>query len=53
MTELRCEKCNRLLGKTITLNGFIEIKCTKCGHINKFKFFGKDKEVKEFVITEI
>ena len=30
--EKRCHRCNRLLGK---FNGQAEIKCTKCGEINR------------------
>ncbi len=30
--EKRCQRCNRLLGK---FNGQAEIKCPKCGKINK------------------
>ena len=32
LTDARCSKCNRLLGK---LNGQAEIKCPKCGKINR------------------
>ena len=32
LTDARCSKCNRLLGK---FNGQAEIKCPKCGKINK------------------
>lgn len=32
LKEFRCEKCNRLLAK---IDGVIEIKCSKCGHLNK------------------
>lgn len=31
LKEVRCESCNRLLGK---LNGHAEIKCPKCGKLN-------------------
>src|SRR5690625_3825659 len=34
MNEVRCHKCNRLLGKT---NGDYEIKCPRCGTLNKSK----------------
>lgn len=34
MTEVRCGKCNRLLGKGIP--GNIEVKCPRCGTINTF-----------------
>lgn len=32
LTDKRCNNCNRLLGK---FNGQAEIKCPKCGKINK------------------
>lgn len=32
LSEHRCSKCNRLLGK---FNGQAEIKCPKCGEINR------------------
>lgn len=32
LKDCRCIKCNRLLGK---INGQAEIKCPKCGEINK------------------
>ncbi len=32
LTDARCSKCNRLLGK---FNGQAEIKCPKCGEINR------------------
>ena len=32
LSEHRCAKCNRLLGK---FNGQAEIKCPKCGKINR------------------
>ena len=32
LLEHRCSKCNRLLGK---FNGQAEIKCPKCGEINR------------------
>ena len=32
LIDARCSKCNRLLGK---FNGQAEIKCPKCGEINK------------------
>lgn len=31
--EIRCMKCNRMLGK---LKGVVEIKCPKCGTMNHF-----------------
>ncbi len=35
MTEIRCVKCRRLLMKVEDNKGTIEIKCPKCGHINR------------------
>ena len=32
LIDARCSKCNRLLGK---FNGQAEIKCPKCGKINR------------------
>ena len=32
LIDVRCSKCNRLLGK---FNGQAEIKCPKCGKINR------------------
>ena len=32
LMDTRCSKCNRLLGK---FNGQAEIKCPKCGKINR------------------
>ena len=32
IAEHRCQRCNRLLGK---FNGQAEIKCPKCGKINR------------------
>lgn len=32
LTDVRCQRCNRLLGK---FNGQAEIKCPKCGKINR------------------
>lgn len=32
LKDCRCSKCNRLLGK---FNGQAEIKCPKCGKINR------------------
>lgn len=32
LTEYRCQRCNRLLGKFL---GQAEIKCPKCGEINR------------------
>ena len=29
--QLRCWNCNKLLGTGKVTNGYIEIKCTKCG----------------------
>lgn len=32
LIDVRCQRCNRLLGK---FNGQAEIKCPKCGKINR------------------
>lgn len=34
LSEFRCEKCNKLLGK---INGAAEIKCPKCKTVNVLK----------------
>ncbi|AST93002.1 zinc finger domain-containing protein [Sutcliffiella cohnii] len=34
MREIRCKKCNRLLGK---VEGIAEIKCPKCATVNIVK----------------
>ncbi len=34
MEEVRCKKCNRLLGKGVP--GNMEVKCPRCGMINIF-----------------
>lgn len=34
MTEIRCVKCKRMLMKAVELN--IEIKCPKCGYVQRF-----------------
>lgn len=43
MVELRCTHCGKLLGKTnkpyeaAPINPDLELKCRKCGTINKYK----------------
>ena len=37
MVEVRCKKCNGKLGDFDIVRG--EIKCRKCGYINKFETF--------------
>lgn len=32
--ELRCKKCNKLIGKHHVHSAALEIKCVRCGHIN-------------------
>jgi len=45
MTEIRCVKCRRLLFKVDPYEGFgIEIKCPKCGYVNKLNI-GEDEKV--------
>lgn len=39
LKEHRCKKCNRMLGK---FNGQAEIKCPKCGEVNRIGE-GKDE----------
>jgi DNA-directed RNA polymerase subunit RPC12/RpoP len=34
LKDMRCEKCNKLLGKGM---GKFEIKCPRCGHMNTNK----------------
>ena len=36
MTDIRCKKCNALLGKISTPKAQIEIKCHKCKYLNLF-----------------
>ena len=33
LSEVRCEKCNKLLFKTENIKAIIEIKCNKCKNI--------------------
>ena len=40
MTEIRCVKCNRLLMKAKEIN--VEIKCPKCGCINRIMYIPPD-----------
>lgn len=42
LQELRCSSCGRLLGKAIIHNGYLEVKCTRCGLENRYKWFGND-----------
>lgn len=34
LTEARCKKCNKLLGK---IKGLAEIKCPRCNTVNDYK----------------
>lgn len=38
MTELRCEECDKLLGKIDKKYeiGYLELKCTRCKRLNKY-----------------
>ena len=51
MVEFRCSECNKLLGKA---EGICEIKCTRCGKVNKFMYisdFLKDPEnIKKYYV---
>jgi len=38
MYELRCKKCKALLMKAEIVEGEIEIKCRKCGLVNRRRF---------------
>lgn len=40
LVELRCDYCNRLLGKElITEDVVIELKCHKCGRVSRFVLY--------------
>jgi len=48
MTEIRCVKCNRLLFfANFNEKIEIEIKCSKCHFINKFRLLTKQEKIKE------
>lgn len=49
LTDARCSKCNRLLGK---FNGQAEIKCPKCGKINRIGVNLPKDKVFDFLETE-
>lgn len=44
LQDLRCCSCGRLLAKAIVRNGYVEIKCTRCGYENQFKWWLKEEE---------
>lgn len=51
--EIRCEKCGKLL--TIIKHGskiIIEIKCTRCGHINLIKILNVEETQQIKVVKE-
>lgn len=37
MLEYRCKKCGRLLFKAEIKVGIVEVKCGKCGFVNKIE----------------
>jgi PAS domain S-box-containing protein len=39
LDEKRCEKCQKLLFRGLVGIGFIEVKCTRCGHVNLLNSF--------------
>ena len=41
LTEFRCRKCNKLLGK---FRGKAEVKCPRCGAINTGEFPKKETD---------
>ena len=43
MVEIRCKKCKGLL--MMADYGSVEIKCRKCGYINRFVITGKEKKM--------
>jgi phage FluMu protein Com len=43
--DVRCKKCNKLLGK---IDGIYEIKCPRCGEINT-SYFDKEKILKSII----
>jgi LSD1 subclass zinc finger protein len=46
--DVRCKKCNKLLGK---IDGAYEIKCPRCGEINKsFEPHEYEEEVKKLIL---
>lgn len=49
LEEERCRNCNRLLGK---FNGQVEIKCPKCGEINRIGVNLPKDKVFDFLETE-
>jgi len=38
LKEIRCSKCNKLFGKEDIKKGVLEIKCHRCGNLERFHF---------------
>lgn len=49
--EYRCDNCKKLLFKGNVETGFVEIKCSKCGHLQQFLTGIKDslQKLKAFI----
>jgi len=43
LKELRCSKCHKLFAKEDIKEGFLEVKCHRCGSIERFSFKAKKR----------